>query len=63
MRYNLDPFRQHSSASIEALLLRAGLQDVLSKEPETSSKEEEKKAKEKQDVESDEESTVVPQSE
>ena len=63
MRYNLDPFRQHSSASIEALLLRAGLQDVLSKEPETSSKEEEKKAKEKHDVESDEESTVVPQSE
>lgn len=34
IRFNLDPFRQHSNAAIEQLLLKAGLSDLLNREPE-----------------------------
>lgn len=60
VRYNLDPFKIHSSAAIEALLLKAGLQDVLNKEPESSSKDEDKKEIDKYDLETNDDSTVVP---
>ena len=60
VRYNLDPFKVHSSAAIEALLLRAGLQDVLNKEPESSSKGEDKNEIDKYDIETNDDSTVVP---
>ena len=60
VRYNLDPFKVHSSATIEALLLRAGLQDVLNKEPESTSKDEDKKEINKYDLETNDDSTVVP---
>jgi len=36
IRFNVDPFREHSNAAIEELLLKAGLGDVLSREPEVS---------------------------
>jgi len=38
----LDPFQQYSSADIEALLIRAGLQDLLTREPEGKSAEKDK---------------------
>lgn len=34
LRFNLDPFREHSSAEIEEILIRAGLADLLTREPE-----------------------------
>ena len=34
LRFNVDPFREHSNAAIEQLLLRAGLSDLLNREPE-----------------------------
>ena len=60
VRYNLDPFKVHSSAAIEALLIKAGLSDVLNKEPESSSKEEDKKEGGNEDIETIDESTIVP---
>jgi len=36
LRFNLDPFREHSNAAIEQLLLKAGLADLLNREPEQS---------------------------
>lgn len=38
----MDPFQQYSSADIEALLIRAGLQDLLTREPEGKSAEKDK---------------------
>ena len=60
VRYNLDPFKVHSSAAIESLLIKAGLSDVLNKEPESSSKEEDKKEGSNEDIETIDESTIVP---
>lgn len=34
LRFNLDPFREHSNAAIEQLLHKAGLGDLLNREPE-----------------------------
>ena len=34
IRMNLDPLRQHSNAAIEQLLIKAGLNDLLNREPE-----------------------------
>jgi len=34
LRFNLDPFREHSNAAIEQLLLKAGLAELLNREPE-----------------------------
>ena len=36
LRFNLDPFREHSNAAIEQLLHKAGLGDLLNREPEQS---------------------------
>lgn len=36
LRFNLDPFREHSNSAIEQLLLKAGLGEVLSREPEST---------------------------
>ena len=36
LRFNLDPFREHSNAAIEELLLKAGLADLLNREPEVT---------------------------
>ena len=36
LRFNLDPFREHSNSAIEQLLLKAGLGDVLAREPEST---------------------------
>jgi len=36
IRFNLDPFREHSTAAIEELCIKAGLGDLLNREPETS---------------------------
>ena len=45
IRFNLDPFREHSNAAIEELLLKAGLADLLSREPEvTGAQAEEEKS-------------------
>ena len=41
IRFNLDPFRQHSNAAIEELLLKAGLADLLSREPEVTGDQDE----------------------
>ena len=44
LRFNLDPFREHSNAAIEQLLIKAGLSDLLNREPEqTGGNEEELK--------------------
>ena len=40
LRFNLDPFREHSSAAIEELLTRAGLSDLLTREPEEGPRQE-----------------------
>ena len=34
LRFNLDPFNEYSSAAIEELLIKAGLSDLLNREPE-----------------------------
>jgi len=34
IRFNVDPFRQHSNAAIEQLLYKAGLSGLLNREPE-----------------------------
>lgn len=39
IRFNLDPFREHSNAAIEELCIKAGLGDLLNREPETSMKQ------------------------
>ena len=36
IRFNLDPFREFSNAAIEQLLLKAGLSELLSREPEST---------------------------
>ena len=36
LRFNLDPFREHSNAAIEQLLIKAGLSDLLNREPDTT---------------------------
>ena len=36
LRFNLDPFRDHSSAAIEELCIKAGLGDLLNREPEVA---------------------------
>lgn len=38
LRMNLDPDRMHSTAAIEELCLKAGLGDLLNREPEVSNK-------------------------
>ena len=45
IRFNLDPFREFSNAAIEQLLLKAGLAELLSREPESTGgkKDEEQK--------------------
>ena len=39
IRFNVDPFREHTNAAIEQLLLKAGLADLLNREPEQSAGE------------------------
>lgn len=34
LKFNLDPFNEFSSAAIEELLIRAGLSDLINREPE-----------------------------
>lgn len=36
IRFNLDPFREHTNAAIEQLCIKAGLGDLLNREPETT---------------------------
>ena len=36
IRFNLDPFREYSNAAIEQLLLKAGLAELLAREPESA---------------------------
>ena len=61
LRYNLDPFKEHSSATIEALLIKAGLSNVLNKEPEeTNEHSSDKKKEEEQEIDSAEATTVIP---
>ena len=36
IRFNLDPLREHSNAAIEQLLIKAGLEDLLNREPEVT---------------------------
>ena len=36
LRFNLDPFNEYSAAAIEELLIKAGLQDLITREPEGS---------------------------
>ena len=63
LRYNLDPFKEHSASAIEALLLRAGLSDVLNKEPELSKEAGDDKKEDDKEVYSEAATTVVPLSE
>mmetsp|Transcript_10702 Transcript_10702/g.13321 ORF Transcript_10702/g.13321 Transcript_10702/m.13321 type:complete len:239 (-) Transcript_10702:35-751(-) len=37
LRFNLDPFNQYSAAALEELLIKAGLSDLLNREPEADS--------------------------
>ena len=41
IRFNLDPFREYSNAAIEQLLLKAGLAELLAREPEQDAGEKE----------------------
>ena len=45
MRYNLDPFNQHSDERIEELIKKAGLEKLLTKNAEEKKKEKDKRSK------------------
>lgn len=40
LRFNLDPFNEHSASAIEELLIKAGLSELLNREPEADKIEE-----------------------
>ena len=58
LRFNLDPFREHSSAEIEELLARAGLTDLLAREPEEGPRQEPGNVRDT--VKTDDVSSVMP---
>ena len=52
IRFNLDPFREYSNAAIEQLLLKAGLAELLAREPESAAGEKNDEQKYKTEVSS-----------
>ena len=53
LRFNLDPFNKYSSAAIEELLIKAGLSDLLNREPEDDTTKKNAKEGEKKRAESE----------